>query len=81
MSNNIELLTIFRQTDDTFKKILNQIRVGKIRRNVNDFMLNYVDREKTYGIIHPTKLFPKRSQVDYINSFEMNKNNPGKNAY
>ena len=71
--NNIELLTIFRQTDDTFKKILNQIRVGKIRRNVNDFMLNYVDREKTYGIIHPTKLFPKRSQVDYINSFEMNK--------
>lgn len=71
--NNIELLTIFRQTDDEFKKILNQIRVGKIKRNVNDFLLNYVEREKNLGIIQPTKLFPKRSQVDYINSHEMNK--------
>lgn len=69
--NHIELLKIFRQSDDNFKKILNQIREGKIRRNVNDFLLNYVNREKTTDIIQPTKLYPKRSQVDNINAYEM----------
>ena len=71
--NQIELIQIFRQSDENFKKILNQIREGKIRRNVNDFLLNYVNREKTLDVIQPTKLFPKRSQVDYINSFEMDR--------
>ena len=71
--NNMELVKIFRQSDENFKKILNQIREGKIRRNVNDFLLNYVNRDKTLEIIQPTKLYPKRSQVDYINSFEINK--------
>jgi len=71
--NHIELVKIFRQSDENFKKILNQIREGKIRRNVNDFLLDYVNREKTNEIIQPTKLFPTRSQVDYINSVEMNK--------
>lgn len=71
--NHVELIKIFRQSDEGFKKILNQIREGKIRRNVNDFLLNYVNRDKTLNIIQPTKLFPKRSQVDHINSFEMNK--------
>jgi len=71
--NHMELVKIFRQSDDNFKKILNQIREGKIRRNVNDFLLNYVNRDKTLEIIQPTKLYPKRSQVDYINSFEMDR--------
>jgi ATP-dependent DNA helicase PIF1 len=71
--NHMELIKIFRQSDENFKKILNQIREGKIRRNVNDFLLNYVNRDKTLEIIQPTKLYPKRSQVDYINSFEMDK--------
>ena len=71
--NHMELIKIFRQSDENFKKILNQIREGKIRRNVNEFLLNYVNRDKTLEIIQPTKLYPKRSQVDYINSFEMNK--------
>jgi len=69
--NHIELLKIYRQSDDNFKKILNQIREGKIRRNVNDFLLNYVDREKTTDIIQPTKLYPTRSKVDNINAHEM----------
>ena len=56
-----------------YYEILNQIREGKIRRNVNDFLLNYVNRDKNLEIIQPTKLYPKRSQVDYINSFEINK--------
>jgi len=73
IENNIELVKIFRQTDERFKEILNQIREGKIRRNVNEFLINYVGRERNLDIIQPTKLFPKRSQVDYINSFEMNK--------
>lgn len=71
--NHIELVKIFRQSDENFKKILNQIREGKIRRNVNDFLLNYVNRERTLEIIQPTKLYPKRSQVDYINSYEIDK--------
>jgi ATP-dependent DNA helicase PIF1 len=71
--NNIELIKIFRQTDEKFKQILNQIREGKIRRSVNEFLIDYVGRDKNLEIIQPTKLFPKRSQVDYINSFEMDK--------
>ena len=71
--NHMELVKIFRQSDENFKKILNQIREGKIKRNVNEFLLNYVNRDKTLEIIQPTKLYPKRSQVDYINSFEINK--------
>lgn len=71
--NHIELVKIFRQSDENFKKILNQIREGKIRRNVNEFLLNYVNRERTLEVIQPTKLYPKRSQVDYINSYEMDK--------
>jgi ATP-dependent DNA helicase PIF1 len=70
--NHMELVKIFRQSDENFKKILNQIREGKIKRNVNNFLLNYVNRDKTLEIIQPTKLYPKRSQVDYINSYEMN---------
>lgn len=73
IENNIELIKIFRQTDERFKEILNQIREGKIKRNVNEFLINYVGRERNLDVIQPTKLFPKRSQVDYINSFEMNK--------
>ena len=71
--NHIELVKIFRQSDENFKKILNQIREGKIRRNVNEFLLNYVNRERTLEVIQPTKLYPKRSQVDHINSYEMDK--------
>lgn len=79
--NHIELVKIFRQTDDNFKKILNQIREGKIRRNVNDFLLNYVNRDVSLEIIKPTKLFPKRSQVDHINLFEMEKLNEEPREY
>jgi ATP-dependent DNA helicase PIF1 len=70
--NQIQLKKIFRQTDDTYANILNQIRNGKIKRKSFDLLSKYVGREISSDlIVEPTKLFPTRSRVDFINSFKM----------
>jgi len=74
LCNQICLVKIFRQTDEIYCSILNQIREGKIKRKSNDILLKYVNREKDPSmIIEPTKLFPIRSKVDIINKFKMSK--------
>jgi len=71
--NQIQLKKIFRQTDDIYANILNQIRNGKIKRKSFDLLLQYVGREISSDlIVEPTKLFPTRSRVDFINSSKMN---------
>ena len=73
---SVELKTIFRQTDDLYTKILQGIRKGKITKNSCTILQNRVkaefDSEKHNGCI-PTKLFPLRSKVDYINNMMFNK--------
>ena len=70
--NQIELQKIFRQTDDIYSTILNQIREGKIKRRSNDILLKYVGRElDTNLIVEPTKLFPTRNKVEQINNLNM----------
>lgn len=70
--NQIELQKIFRQTDEIYSTILNQIREGKIKRKSNDILLEYVGRElDTNLIVEPTKLFPTRNKVEQINNFKM----------
>ena len=44
--NQIQLKKIFRQTDDTYAAILNQIREGIIKKKTNELLLTYVGREK-----------------------------------
>jgi ATP-dependent DNA helicase PIF1 len=68
----IQLKKIFRQTDDTYATILNQIREGKIKRKSNELLLQYVGRpfdEKL--IVEPTKLYPTRNKVENINLTKM----------
>jgi ATP-dependent DNA helicase PIF1 len=68
----IQLVKIFRQTDDTYSTILNQIREGKIKKKSNELLLQYVGRKlDTNLVIEPTKLFPTRIKVDNINNQKM----------
>jgi ATP-dependent DNA helicase PIF1 len=68
----IQLVKIFRQTDEIYSSILNQIREGKIKRKSNDLLLQYVGRiYDTNLVVEPTKLYPTRNKVEQINNFKM----------
>lgn len=68
----IKLIKIFRQTDEVWSSILNQIREGKIKRRANDLLLEYVGRKVDENlVVEPTKLFPTRNKVDNINNSKM----------
>jgi ATP-dependent DNA helicase PIF1 len=68
----IQLIKIFRQTDEIYSTILNQIREGKIRRKSNDLILQYVGRPFAEDlVVEPTKLFPTRVKVENINNTKM----------
>ena len=72
LENHIILSKIFRQTDPIYQNILNQIREGRIKRSSNEILLETVGKHISDDLpIMPTKLFPKRSQVDYINVEKM----------
>jgi ATP-dependent DNA helicase PIF1 len=73
LENHISLSHIFRQNDPIYQRILNQIREGRLKRSSNDVLLHNVGKEITADCpIRPTKLFPTRNKVDYINVSEMN---------
>jgi ATP-dependent DNA helicase PIF1 len=74
LDNHVSLIKIFRQNDDIYQRILNQIREGRLRRSSNEALLHHVGKEiPQESDIRPTKLFPTRNKVDYINTSEMNK--------
>ena len=70
----IQLITIFRQSGDpVYSKILNEIRIGKMKRKSVDILEKQVNRpmdEKL--VVEPTKLFPTKNKVEVINSTKMN---------
>jgi ATP-dependent DNA helicase PIF1 len=73
IDNHINLVKIFRQSDEAFSNILNEIRTGKIKSSTNKLLLNHVGRKIEPNLIaKPIKLYPLRSNVDYINNYEMN---------
>lgn len=68
----IQLVKIFRQTDEIYSNILNQIREGRIKRKSNDLLLQYVGRTLNENLVaEPTKLFPTRNKVENINNTKM----------
>jgi len=72
MENTVKLTKIFRQTDEVYTKILNQIREGRLKKSSNDLLMSLVGRQIEEGSpIQPTKLFPIRSRVDAINERKM----------
>jgi ATP-dependent DNA helicase PIF1 len=66
MFEEIKLTKIFRQKDEIYQKILNQIRIGRITRSSLDILTTRVQVPS----IPCTKLFPIRQQVDHINQTE-----------
>lgn len=74
LENCIVLDKIFRQTDEDFSSMLNQIREGKISKKNYQKLLNLVNRPLNPSCpIIPTKLFPTKRQVDAVNQCEMEK--------
>ena len=72
LDNQIELKKIFRQTDEIYSIILNQIREGKIKRRSNNLLLDYVGRELDNNLVaEPTKLYPTKNKVEQINLMRM----------
>jgi ATP-dependent DNA helicase PIF1 len=72
-SNIIQLKTIFRQTDLRYTKALNEIRVGKLYTSSYKLLMTRVGVKNTNELIKPTILYPKRRDVESINSAEMAK--------
>jgi ATP-dependent DNA helicase PIF1 len=78
----IQLVKIFRQTDDTYTNILNQIREGKIKRKSNDLLIQYVGRAFDPRLVaEPTKLYPTRNKVENINNTKMSALNGAEKEY
>lgn len=71
-NDQIQLRTIYRQTDNNYTKILNQIREGKVKRSTIEIINNCVNREKSEDTLI-VKLYPIRSKVEEINKTEMDK--------
>jgi len=70
--SQIELKKIFRQTDEIYSTILNQIREGRIKKRSNELLLEYVGRELDPNLVaEPTKLFPTKNKVEQINITKM----------
>jgi ATP-dependent DNA helicase PIF1 len=65
----IQLKTIFRQTDLDYCKILNQIRVGKLYKSSLDKLTPHIGK-KNENSFKPTKLFPRKKDVEIINTLE-----------
>ena len=74
--NQIELVTIFRQNDPIYIKILLEIRKGYISEESKQILQNYVKREynpENHSGCVPTKLFAIKNKVEYVNNIMFNK--------
>lgn len=73
-NNQIELSFIFRQEDEIFKKILNQIREGKLFKSSLKILQGCINKPvPENSIIRPTILYPTKKMVDHLNQKEMEK--------
>tara|TARA_B100001093_G_scaffold361576_1_gene346304 strand:- start:34 stop:1353 length:1320 start_codon:yes stop_codon:yes gene_type:complete len=73
LKNQIELKTIFRQKDPIYKKILQEIRDGKIHKSSINKLNQYIRIPPADMEIKPPILLAKRKNVDIINSTELRK--------
>jgi ATP-dependent DNA helicase PIF1 len=72
--NHIELEKIYRQSDTSYQKILNEIRRGELSPDSCDALMARVgvpyDPELHGGVLLPMKLFPTRNQVQRVNDYQ-----------
>lgn len=72
--NHIQLIKIFRQSDEIYASILNQIREGRLKRSSVNTLTDQVNKPIDPAmLIKPTKLYPVRNKVEQINNSEMAK--------
>lgn len=75
--NQIQLKTMFRQTDPKYIKILNNIRVGKITPGTIATLTECVSKKyDTANEIRPTILLPRRRDAEIINHQELERLDP-----
>ena len=72
ISKTVELTTIYRQSDSCYKKILNQIRIGKITKSTIEILSKRLNLPITEEIV-PTILYPTRAHAESLNNKEYNK--------
>ena len=71
--SKIHMLTkIYRQEDKAFSKILNEVRIGKLRKSTLDVLNSRVIPYENNNNIIPTTILPKINDVKYINNKEHN---------
>lgn len=69
--NHILLTTIFRQRDQDYIEILNEIRTGQLSKGSCTILEKYLGRtyvNKDNTVFIPTKIFPTRVKADYVNT-------------
>lgn len=73
-NNQVEFEFIFRQEDEIFKKILNEIRCGKLFKSSLKVLQECINKPiPENNVIRPTILYPTKKMVDHLNQQEMEK--------
>jgi len=67
----IQLIKIFRQNEECYASLLNQVREGKIKRKSYELLKSYVGRKMEKDMVI-TKLYPTKGKVDALNNCQMN---------
>jgi len=74
MQHHVVFDTNFRQLDKTYSRLLNNIRRGRITRSEYNLLTSRCNQSlPSDALIRPTKLFPIRSSVERVNTYEMEK--------
>jgi ATP-dependent DNA helicase PIF1 len=68
----VQLKKIFRQTDEVYTTILNQIRVGKLLKSALTQLTPHIGKTLPETFV-PTILLPRRRDAELINAMEMEK--------
>ena len=76
----VQLKKIFRQTDDLYTGILNQIRVGKLFKSALDTLTPHIGKVLPDTFV-PTILLPRRRDAELINAAELEKLPSEKKVY
>ena len=69
----ILLKTVFRQEDENFVRLLNNIRFGKVDENDISILESRIGSKEQFGAIKPTILASHNAQVDLVNQEQLKK--------
>ena len=76
----VQLKKIFRQTDQAYTAILNQIRIGKLYKSALETLTPHIGKTLPETFV-PTILLPRRREAEMINAAELEKLPSEKKVY